>query len=90
MDVPYHAFNLFEGVMWVVLAALVLRRNLRHQHALIELAYALSFLTFGLTDFREAYALSSWLLWIKGLNLVLLLWLRSLVIRRYYPGSKLF
>ena len=90
VDGPYHAFNLSEGVIWVVVAALVLRRHRRHHHSALELAYALAFFTFGLTDFREAYALSSWLLWVKGLNLGVLLRLRSVVIRRYYPGSKLF
>ena len=89
VDVPYHVFNLVEGMVWVVLAALVLRRYLSHQRSTVELAYALAFLTFGLTDFREAYCLSSWLLWVKGLNLLILLWLRSIVIRVSYPASKL-
>ena len=90
VDVPYHGFNLFEGSMWVILAALVLRRSLRHCRSRVELAYALAFFTFGLTDFREAYVLSSWLLWVKGLNLLILLWLRAIVIRGSYPESKLY
>jgi hypothetical protein len=89
-DVPYHAFNLFEGTVWVILSGLVLSRFLRHRHSKIEILYALAFFTFGLTDFREAYSLQSWLLWIKGINLVALLWLRAVVIRRYYPQSKLY
>ncbi len=90
VESPYHAFNLFEGTVWVVLAGLVLRRSLRNHRSAIEAAYALAFFTFGLTDFREAYALQSWLIWVKAANLVALLWLRSRVIARYYPGSKLY
>jgi hypothetical protein len=69
---------------------LVLRRSLKNHRSAIEAVYALAFLTFGLTDFREAYALQSWLIWLKGANLLALLWLRSRVIARYDPGSKLY
>jgi hypothetical protein len=89
-DLPYHSFNLFEGVVWVALSILVLRRYLQHRHSAIEVAYALAFFTFGLTDFCEAYALQSWLIWIKGINLLILIRLRSIVIKRYYPTSRLF
>lgn len=90
VEVPYHVFNLFEGSVWVVLSALVLRRFLRNRRSPLEVAYALAFFTFGLTDFREAYALQSWLIGLKAANLVLLLWLRARVIGRYYPASKLY
>jgi hypothetical protein len=90
VESPYHAFNLFEGTAWVVFAGLVLRRSLKHRRPAIEAAYALAFFTFGLTDFREAYALQSWLIWVKAANLLVLLWLRSRVIARYYPESKLY
>ena len=89
-DAPYHYFNLFEGTAWVVFSTLVLRRYLAHRHSRIEIVYAIAFFTFGLTDFREAYALSSWLVWAKGINLVVLLALRSFVIARHYPDSKLY
>jgi hypothetical protein len=69
LSVPYHLFNLFEGSCWAILACLVLRRYLIHRRSFIELAYAVAFLTFGLTDFREAYELASWLVRIKLLNL---------------------
>lgn len=88
--VPYHLFNLFEGGVWTVLACLVLARHMRHRRSRLELWYALAFLTFGLTDFREAYALTSWLIWLKLVNLLLLLWARTSVIRRFYPASKLY
>ena len=68
VDVPYHAFNLFEGAVWAVLSGLVLRRWLRRRRSAWEIAYALAFFTFGLTDFREAYALQSWLLLAKGVT----------------------
>jgi len=91
VSVPYHAFNLFEGTTWVVLSALVLRRYWGAAgRSPIEVVYGLAFFTFGLTDFREAYALDSWLIWVKLVNLILLLWLRAVVIRRFYPASKLY
>src|SRR4051794_28438568 len=80
-SLPYHAFNLFEGVAWVVFAVLVLARFLQKGRSRIEIGYALAFFTFGLTDFREAYALSSWLVWVKLANLIVLAKLRSSVIR---------
>jgi hypothetical protein len=86
----YHLFNLFEGGVWVVFACLVLLRHGRFRHSRLEWGYALAFFTFGLTDFREASALNSWLIWLKLANLILLLWLRAMVIRRFYPESKLF
>ena len=90
IEIPYHVFNLFEGTVWVILSGLVLRRFLRYRHSPIEAVYALALFTFGLTDFREAYALDSWLIWLKAVNLLVLLGLRSLVINRYYQDSKLY
>jgi hypothetical protein len=89
-SLPYPYFNLFEGVCWAILAGLVLRRYLANRRSILEGWYALAFLTFGLTDFREAYVLESWLIWIKLANLIVLLILRRIVIRRYYPGKTLF
>ena len=34
--------------------------------------------------------LQSWLILLKTANLVVLIWLRAIVIRSFYPGSKLF
>ncbi|WP_337176647.1 hypothetical protein [Paludisphaera sp.] len=65
-----HGFNLFEGAAWVVFAGLVLTRWARHRRSRVEPVYALAFLTFGLTDFREAYALDSWLIAVKLVNLI--------------------
>ena len=90
LDNAYHFFNLFEGGVWVVFCGLVLLRRHRRQRSRLELWYALAFFTFGLTDFREAYHQQSWLIWIKGLNLTVLFYLRYHVIKRLYPGSKLF
>jgi len=89
-SLPYHVFNLFEGTAWVVFAALVLVRCRRKERSALEVWYAVAFFTFGLTDFREAYALSSWLVWVKLVNLILLARLRAIVIRRYYPSSTLY
>ncbi len=89
-EIPYHFFNLLEGTIWVILSGLVLARYIRYRHSIIEVIYSAAFFTFGLTDFREAYALQSWLIWLKLANLLLLVKLRLTVIRRYYPTSKLF
>jgi hypothetical protein len=89
-SIPYHVFNLFEGACWVVFSGLVFRRYLRSRRSRWEILYAVAFLTFGLTDFREAYLLQSWLVWAKLLNLIALIGLRSIAIRRWYPGSRLY
>ena len=85
----YHTFNLLEGAAWLAFAALVLRRHLVHRRTALEPAYALAFLTFGLTDFREAYVLQTWLLAFKGVNLLALARLRPRVMR-YYPEARTF
>lgn len=84
----YHWFNLAEGAAWCLLAALVARRFARNRHSLWELAYAAAFVTFGLSDFREAYRLQTWLIVAKGANLALLLALRRFLLRRFYPQSR--
>lgn len=89
-SLSYHTFNLGEGVVWVVFGVLVLRRFLMHRRSRIELAYFAAFVTFGLTDFREAYAMQSWLLWLKLINLIALFWLRRIVMRQHYPASKVY
>jgi hypothetical protein len=81
---------LFEGTVWIALAFLVFYRYLRVGRSPIEIGYALAFITFGLTDYREAYVLESWLIWVKLVNLIVLLKLRARVIQRFYPASKLF
>lgn len=89
----YRGINLVEGLFWVGFAAAVLRRRARQpkeKRGRIELAYALAFLVFGLTDFREAVALQSWLVWVKLVNLIVLLWLRRRVMTTLYPGSRVF
>lgn len=84
----YHGFNLVEGIAWFVVALLVLRRYRRERKSSLELVYAAAFATFGLSDFREAYVLESWLIWAKGLNLAALLAMRHYLLQRYYPTSK--
>jgi hypothetical protein len=86
----YHSFNLVESSVWWVFAALVLLRFMRFRKSPRELLYALAFVLFGLTDLRESYCLSSWLIWAKLVNLGLLLWLRATVMRRFYPHSRVY
>ncbi len=86
----YHFWNIVEGVAWFVFAGLVAARWFRFRKSWLEVAYAVAFVAFGVSDFREAYRLESWLLLVKGANLFVLLWLRSMAIRRWYPGSKVY
>ena len=79
-----------EGCAWLGFAAMVLLRYVKHRRSAIELVYCLAFVTFGLSDFREAYRVESWLILLKAMNLAALIYLRWLVIRRYYPQSKTF
>lgn len=87
---PYHWLNLIEGCAWLAFGVLVLVRYLRHRHSVLELWYCLAFVTFGLSDFREAYVLQTWLILFKGVNLVALVYLRWIILRRYYPASRTF
>ena len=86
----YHYFNLFEAAVWFVFAGLVAIRYAKHRCSRLEPVYSLAFLCFGLTDVQEAWALTSWLIWIKFGNLIALFWLRATIIKRCYPGSKLY
>ncbi|MEM9348516.1 MAG: hypothetical protein AAGB26_18255 [Planctomycetota bacterium] len=89
----YRGINLVEGLFWVGFTIVVLRRRAKQpeeKRSGIELFYALAFFIFGLTDFREAVALQSWLIWVKLINLIVLLWLRKRVMTTLYPGSKVF
>lgn len=84
-------FNLFEGVCWFVFASMVIRRYRRMRKSkLLEWSYAASFAFFGVSDFIQAYRLTSWLLIWKIVNLIVLLILRRSVMKNHYPGSKLF
>lgn len=85
-----HWFNLFEGAAWWTFAALVLRRHFRHRRSPWELAYAAAFLIFGATDFVEASALTSWLLWVKLIALIVLWRLRRTAISRWYPENRVY
>ena len=86
----YSWFNVVEGWFWLVFAALVLGRYLTCRRSPIELVYALAFITFGLSDFRESYVLESWLVLFKAANLAALLALRWYVLRWHYPECRAF
>jgi len=89
-SVIYHWFNILEGVSWIVFAALVFQRYLSHRNSSVEIAYSVAFLAFAATDFLEAWEQSSWLIWLKLLNLIALLWLRRIVMQRCYPSATLY
>src|SRR4051794_35575870 len=80
---PYHWINLVEGTFWLSFAALVVRRSAVPRRSALELVYAFAFLVFGLSDYREAYVVESWLILHKALNLGALLWLRHVIHRRF-------
>jgi hypothetical protein len=86
----YHWMNLAEGCAWCVLAGLVLSRFAKHRKSWLEIAYAAAFVAFGLSDFVEARALTTWLILAKGGNLAVLFLLRSHLLRRHYPASKTY
>lgn len=86
-----HGFNLVEGACWLVFAVLVVRRCCRFRKSMrLELSYAAAFVLFGISDFIQAYQLTSWLLIWKLFNLIVLLVLRHRTIRELYPESKVF
>lgn len=86
----YHGFNLAEGAVWCVFAVLVLARWWRRRKSAGEIGYATAFLTFGLTDFIEAWISTSSLLWLKLLNLFVLFALRRRALSHWYPGRRLY
>ena len=86
-----HGFILVEGFCWLVFAGLVVRRYWRLRKSMrLELSYATAFLLFGVSDFIQAFRLTSWLLVWKLINLIVLLVLRHRTIRSLYPESKVF
>jgi hypothetical protein len=89
-DWLYRGLNLAEGAAWLAFAGLVLARWARHRHSRLEWCYAALFATFGLSDFIEASQLTTWLIIAKLVNLIGLLWLRAIVLRRYYPTSRTY
>lgn len=86
----YHWFNIAEGTAWCIVGILTIRRYRIHRNSRLEVLYSLAFVAFGLSDFAEAHSLTTWLILLKGLNLLLLFVLRSYLLRRYYPGSKTY
>lgn len=85
-----HWFNLFEATVWWFFGGLVLLRFVRQRRSGLEPVYSAAFFTFGLTDLAESFALTSWLIWIKLLNLIALWWLRRTVMRRHYAASRVY
>lgn len=86
----YHWFNILEGIAWSVLAVLVFRRWNTHRYSILEVWYTAAFVAFAVTDFREAWAQSSWLIWLKLANLIMLFLLRRTVMSRFYPQAKVY
>jgi hypothetical protein len=47
-DLAYHGMNLLEGSAWTLFAGLVLTRWMKHRRSIVELVYALLFVTLEL------------------------------------------
>ena len=90
IDIACRNFNFVEATCWFVFAALVLRRSRKHHRSPLESWYAFAFILFGVSDVIEAWSLTSWLLWWKGINLVALYRLRRTVMTQFYPDAKVF
>ena len=90
MEIAGRGFNVVEAAAWFIFAALVLRRGLKHRNSNVEFAYAIAFVLFGISDVIETWYLTSWLLWWKGINLVVLFSLRRSIMKRYYPDAKVY
>ncbi|WP_373652161.1 hypothetical protein [Schlesneria sp. DSM 10557] len=88
-EIACHYFNFVEATAWLIFAVLVFRRWEIHRRSPMEVPYALSFVLFGISDVIEAWILTSWLLWWKAVNLIVLFLLRRMIMRNY-PGSRLF
>jgi len=85
---PYHWINLIEGAAWECIALAVMIRWARHRRSNLEWVYAVLFIAFGLTDFREAMAVHGWLIWLKAAILAGILATRWKLRRDFYPESK--
>jgi hypothetical protein len=89
-DVACRSFNVVEASAWFIFAVLVFRRWRRFRKSRIELWYGVAFVLFGISDVVETWALTSWLLWWKAANLLVLFRMRHIVIRRFHPDAKVY
>lgn len=89
-DFACHYFNLCEAAAWFIFSILVLRRWWLNRRSALEIGYAIAFFLFGVSDVVEAWALTSWLLWWKAVNLTVLFFVRKTVMLRFYPDHRLF
>jgi hypothetical protein len=87
-SLPYRYFSYAEGLFWWGIAIYVFMRWYKNRQSSLEFCYVLSFVAFGATDFREAIALETWLILVKGINLGVILVLRHYVLKYLYPSSK--
>lgn len=89
-EIASRYFNFVEAAAWFIFAGLVSRRWHRHHKSLLELWYVFAFVLFGVSDLIEAWILTSWLLWWKGINLMVLFLLRRIIMRRFYPDARIY
>ena len=85
----YSWFNVAEALAWWAIAVYVGVRWLRQRRSRFEPLYVFMFVLFGGTDIAESFAVTLWLLLVKGLVFSNLLVLRAYLIRDFYPDAKL-
>lgn len=90
INLAYQALNTIEGIAWIILGVLVIKRSKWLHTTLLEITYALAFIFFGVSDFIEVNSYPLWLAFWKLFNVLILLYLRSIVIRVYYPESRVY
>ncbi|MBS0202829.1 MAG: hypothetical protein JSS49_08025 [Planctomycetes bacterium] len=90
MEIAGRGFNGVEATAWFIFAVLVFRRGLKYRRSKCELWYGVAFVLFGISDVIEAWILTSWLLWWKAINLVVLFSLRRSIMKRYYPDARVY
>lgn len=90
LNMPYQILNTVEGMAWIVIGFLVLHRAKWIKASLLECVYFIAFILFGVSDFIEVSTYPLWLAFWKLFNVLTLLYVRSLVMRRMYPQAKVY
>ncbi len=85
---PYLIFNAVEALCWLGISLAILVRFGKHRKTKAELAYALSFFAFGLSDVIETSGTTLLLLLFKGACLLAILSYRRNIMPLY--GTKRF
>ena len=87
--VGYHWLNICEGFAWFAIAIYVVLRMIQyHESPKWEVAYAVFFVLFGISDLWESRVVPVWLIPIKGLILTGILTARHRLVKHHYQNAK--